>query len=45
VESGPVCEVFLRQPKATSQFPDSGPERRPQILHAGIVPSGMLPRP
>jgi hypothetical protein len=45
VQASAVGQVFLRQAEATSQLPDSRPQRRPQIVHAGIVPSERLPQP
>ena len=45
MQASAVGQILLRQPEATSQLPDSGAHRRPQIVHAGIVPSGSLPQP
>ena len=45
VQPGPVGQFLLRQLKGTSQFPDSGSQRQPQIVHGGIVPSLPLRQP
>jgi hypothetical protein len=45
VHRGAARQFLLRDPEALPQFLDPRPERRPQVVHAGIVPSGSLPQP
>ena len=45
VHRGSVGQFFLRDPEAFPQFLDPSPERRPQVVHGGIVPTRRLPQP
>jgi hypothetical protein len=45
VQSGPIGKILLGQPEAPSQFSDASPERRPQIVHVGIVPTKAFQHP